>query len=499
MPLRHTSLLLADTISICRWKVTLWCKEEVVRAEVERCLQGISKIDVGTETERDRLLLSNRGEGVVVFFTGEDAEAEAEDLNLLRTLKAANVCLFCIREGDGHGDLGSACRALLAGADYELSLRSACFEDELTAAVEQAASRALASYAEERSLRATMREVGFVGESPQSLALFRDVHAVSGLTGLPVLITGETGTGKELVANAVHKLDARRRGKPLVSLNCAALPEALFESELFGHTRGAFTGADRERPGLLRMAHGGMLFLDEIGELSLTLQAKLLRILQTGMIRSLGSDRETTVDVRLLAATNRDLERMVHEGSFREDLLHRINVLTLKLLPLRERPADVASLVQHCLLKHQNSCRSGTVPEIAPAFLHALETYAMPGNARQLENLVCRALMRWEGRTALSLRDLPEEIWQGLLSPAAADRHAAPQCQPAAPPANKVSGEDDVEPPIWNLKKAMQRAELELVHRAVEAAAGNQSKAARLLGITPRSVYNKLHGQSQHE
>ncbi len=230
---------------------------------------------------------------------------------------------------------------------------------------------------------------GLVGDSPAMRALFAELERVAA-SDVPVLVLGETGTGKELVARALHA-EGRRKGGPFVAVNCAAVAPNLLESELFGHVRGAFTGAVASRPGHFQSAHRGTLFLDEIGELPLPMQPKLLRAVQEGEVRPVGSDRTQKVDVRLVAATNRDLAEGARTGSFREDLFYRLAVLTLRLPPLRERSGDVPLLVA-ALLPRIAVELGRPEAELTPAALALLDRYPWPGNVRQLENELRRAL-----------------------------------------------------------------------------------------------------------
>ena len=227
-----------------------------------------------------------------------------------------------------------------------------------------------------------------VGQSRAIKEVFKAIEAVAS-AGSTVLITGETGTGKELVARALHNLSPRR-GKALIKVNCAALPAGLIESELFGHEKGAFTGAIARKIGRFELAHGGTLFLDEIGDLPLELQPKLLRVLQEGELERIGASRTTTVDVRVVAATNRDLETAVGENRFRSDLYYRLNVFPIRLPPLRERTEDIPLLVRYLMLKY--GPRLGKrITNVSPAVMKMLQTYSWPGNVRELENVIERA------------------------------------------------------------------------------------------------------------
>jgi transcriptional regulator with PAS, ATPase and Fis domain len=331
--------------------------------------------------------------------------------------------------------------------------------------------------------------------------VFRTILRVSPLSDLPILLMGETGTGKELLARAIHQLDPKRRNAPCVALNCGAISPGLAESELFGHRRGAFSGADRDRKGLIRSAEGGILFLDEIGELDDALQAKLLRVLQEHRVLGVGEDQELPVDVRVIAATHRDLDEMVQQRKFRADLFHRLNVLSIHIPPLRDRPADIKPLIEHFLKKYR-SLRPATYLAVGPDFVEALTQAALPGNARQLENLVRRALVHNDDDAGLSLNDLPQELWQQLAeqeksrvaqpeiasirqdtqeSPLNTSREAIPSYV-----VNLLDAND------WSLSRSLQHCERLLLEAALQRTHGNQSQTARVLGITPRSVYNKV-------
>jgi transcriptional regulator with GAF, ATPase, and Fis domain len=422
-------------------------------------------------------------------------------LKVIRHLKQKGFTIISYEEGAQVWPLGVRCRALLAGASWVLDSATAEFthglHDILARCVDAEANRRT----EEETMNGIMRQLGIVGESRSMTSVFRQVLRVSTLSDLPVLITGETGTGKDLLAHAIHQLDRKRRHGPFVALNCGALSPSLAESELFGHRRGAFTGAERERRGLIRAAEGGVLFLDEIGELDDALQVKLLRVLQERRVLGLGEDQEVSVSVRVIAATNRDLETMVQQRKFRADLFHRLSVLAISIPPLRERPADLKPLIEHLVKKHQ-ALRPERSVAVGPDFVEALRQVDLPGNARQVENLVRRALVNKDTDTPLTLHDLPPEIWQQLVdrgeSPAACPEpgSTAENGQPSDPetasPGFSSYLVNLVNANGWSLTQALEYCEKVLLEAALRCHHGNQSQTARLLGITPRSVYSKL-------
>jgi two-component system, NtrC family, response regulator AtoC len=279
-----------------------------------------------------------------------------------------------------------------------------------------------------------------------------------------VLLTGESGTGKEVLARAIHA-ESPRRGEAFVAVNCGALPEPLLESELFGHAKGAFTGADRARRGLFEEADGGTLFLDEIGELPLALQVKLLRVLQEEEIRPVGSSKTRPIDVRVIAATARRLEQMIAQGTFREDLYYRINVVQLVVPPLRERPLDIPLLVDHFFA--QSCTRLGKPLEAVSAdALERLVAYRWPGNVRELENVVERAVILADGNQ-ITPAELPANLVQG--------------------PTPALSGNA-----TFALKAARRAVEADSIRSALRAAGGNRTHAARLLEISHRALLYKL-------
>jgi len=420
----------------------------------------------------------------VVGLTGG---SDGEGLRNIRELKTTGFGIIACGEGFDSWGLKVRCLPLLAGAAHLLDSAAPDFNERLSRALEQMLALERKNREEAQQIKSTMRAMGMVGESAAMMRVFRTVILFSALSDLPVLLTGETGTGKEGLARALHRLDQKRRGGPFLPVNCGAVTPSLAESEFFGHRRGAFTGADRDRKGLIRSAEAGVLFLDEIGELDGPLQAKLLRVLEESRVLGVGEDREVAVSVRVVAATNRDLEKMGQQGSFRADLFHRLNVLSIAVPALRERIDDLAPLIEHFLEKY-SALYLGAPPAISAEFLEALGQVGLPGNVRQLENLVRQTLVRRQGNHPLGLQDLPVELLAELSA-----SEPALQSFDKANPAEIVSDIVGLlEMNKWNLSRLLESCERQAMEVAMRRAYGNQSKAAHLLGITPRSVYNKM-------
>jgi DNA-binding NtrC family response regulator len=296
-----------------------------------------------------------------------------------------------------------------------------------------------------------------------------------------VLITGESGTGKELAARAIHALSPRRSA-PFVAINCAALPETLIESELFGHEKGAFTGALDRRAGCFELAQNGTVLLDEIGDMPMGTQAKLLRVLEDQRVRRLGSKTEIQLDVRVIASTNSPLETAIRESRFREDLYYRLNVFPVPLPPLRDRLDDIPALVG-ALLADMNRKHSIKVTDAAPAVLEALHTHSWPGNVRELRNVIERAAIL-AGEGTIRLEHLPQALQQGGGAGGGALRVSSAVLAPSA-----SGGGNELRIPVGS---TIDHAERALIELTLEHTKNNKTRAAEILGISQKTLFNKL-------
>lgn len=386
-----------------------------------------------------------------------------------------------------HGDVPTARAAFKLGAfDF---IEKPLDLDVFRSLVNRAAEAVLLRH-ESGQLSDLVQHEGFEGivaGSEPMRRILRTVKTVAAST-LPVLVAGESGTGKELIAQAIHRNSARAKGR-FVAVNCAAEAESLLEDHLFGHVRGAFTGAERDREGLFEYASGGTLFLDELGDMPLKMQAKLLRVLESSEVVRLGSNDPRKVDVRIVSATNKDLRAMIAKGAFREDLFFRINGATIAIPPLRERREDIPRIVRHAVARYTDQMlkaagEPGNIPDITDAAMMRLTSYPWPGNVRQLLNVVQSMLVMAMGEQSaerapgqpvvLDLRHIPDDVRTGDPDDA---------------------GETGAEPitPVGSLAGAsLQQIEKRAIRETLRLTAGNREHAARMLGIGERTLYRKL-------
>jgi DNA-binding NtrC family response regulator len=441
-----------------RGSILLVDDEEKILKALGRALRAAGHEVIETTSPRDaQRLLAERAFDVMLV---DNVMPQLNGLDLIRDYVSSTP------EGErpqilmmtAHATVESAIEAMKLGAlDY---LQKPFEIDELLVVVSRAIDhqRLRTEYRYLRSERDEQFDhYGIVGRSRVMEEIIQRAERVAE-TKSTVLITGETGTGKELVARAIHNRSAQR-DMPLIKVNCAAIPESLLESELFGHVRGAFTGAATTKKGKFALADGGTIFLDEIGTMSPALQSKLLRVLQEREFEPLGSERTEKIDVRVIAATNRDLRQMVAEGKFQEDLFYRLNVIPIELPPLRERRDDIPPLVDHFLKKHAQ--RTGRrIERIDDGVLGQLQQYDWPGNVRELENVIERAVVLSTGPviTARAISVLGS----------------------AAPPSSGL--------PSLKLRQNIEWVEKETIRRALESARGIKKDAAELMGISQRAL-----------
>jgi len=373
--------------------------------------------------------------------------------------------------------LDTAIAALNSGADRYV-IKGHSLVDQLRLAVHEV-SESLKWKKEAGYLRRELRRLtgldNIIGQSPNMRAIFDMIQTVAPQTSR-VLITGESGTGKELVARAIHENSIRAQA-PFITINCGAFPETLLESELFGYMKGAFTGANENRQGLFQAAHGGTLFMDEIGNMSLTMQVKLYRVLQEGKVRPIGSTEESDVDVRIIAATNKEFEKEIAEGRFREDLYYRLSVIPIQVPPLRERRDDIPLLARHFLERFRKTMEK-PIEAISPEAMTRLESYDWPGNVRELENTMERAVALETGRE-ISLKVLPDRI-----AGYSGSSIGVPEGQAAGFPVDGV-----------DFEKEIAAAERRYLQAALEKAGGVRTRASEFLKISYRSFrhYAKKH------
>jgi len=361
-----------------------------------------------------------------------------------------------------HGNIESAVEAIKKGA-YDF-LTKPLDVVRLKILLENIAKRA-AVQQEMVILRDKVRRLGTFGKlngsTPKMKSVFKQIQVIAPTTA-SVLITGESGTGKELVAKAIHQ-NSKRKDKSYIAINCGAIPESLLENELFGHEKGAFTGAVSQEGGCFELADGGTIFLDEIGEMSPDMQTKLLRVLENGTFRRIGGKKEIQVDVRVIAATNRNLEELVEEGNFREDLFYRLNVFSIKLPPLRERAEDIPLLAQNFIEEFNLKCDKAVKGQTREA-LNVIKKYSWPGNVRELKNVIERAVIVCSG-DFIDVADLPENL--------TSKAHKAPTVE-------------------FRLGQTIEDVERDFLFHTINYVDGNKTKAAKMLNISLKTLHNKL-------
>jgi DNA-binding NtrC family response regulator len=397
-----------------------------------------------------------------------DVSKEAEFVTIEGLKTASEICLPIVIDNQVEGVLNVESDEIRAFDDGDVVALEALAQQIADVIQMQRKNEAFESLRTEVEHRHRFGDL--FGRSTEMIRIIELIKTVAG-SDLPVLVRGETGTGKELVARALHR-EGGRSGEAFVAVNCAALPESLFEDELFGHEKGAFTGADRQRIGKIELASGGTLFLDEVGEIPYPMQAKLLRAIAEKKITRVGGEREIDVDARIISATNRPQEELESERTFRQDLYFRLNAVQIDIPPLRERVDDIPLLAVHFLQQDSDRYRKD-VNTIDPAVMAQLISYAWPGNVRELENVIGRAVLMSSGRslTSVELRDSqPEEDEARVDLPEGSEHmHLDDVCRQV----------------LGNVERAYLR---DLLIRT----RGNVSEAARKAGVTRRTFYNKL-------
>ncbi|PWC51817.1 sigma-54 dependent transcriptional regulator [Azospirillum sp. TSA6c] len=448
-------LLIEDTVPLAKLYI------EFLRAdahEVVHCTRGGEALDAAAASPPDAVILDLK-------------LPDMDGLEVLQALHArdASVSVVIIT---AHGSIDLAVEAMRLGAfDFIVKPFNA---DRLNLTLRNALERrTLARMVEGyRKDLDRGRFHGFIGSSPEMQAVYRTIESVAA-SRANVFITGESGTGKEVAAQAIHRASPRRDGA-FVALNCAAIPKDLLESEIFGHVKGAFTGASGDRPGAALLADGGTLFLDEICEMPFDLQSKLLRFVQTGTVNPVGSGREERVDVRFVAATNRDPLAEVQAARFREDLYYRLHVIPLALPPLRDRGDDVIEIARSFLfdyVREEGKALAAFTPEVEAR----LRAHDWPGNVRQLQNVI---------RNVVVLNDGPQ-VTLDMLPPMAGPDGSAASCAACGSPSADLPEGDDAVQPLWQVEK-------EMIRKALRLTGDDVPRAALMLEISPSTIYRKL-------
>ena len=470
-------------------RVLLAIEDEVLMGRLRSLLSDLQADVRGVRMTRGFWSRLTRESADMIIVSRDGIPAPLVDSVRLLRQSPEEPALVVIAEESDHE---SRTRLLAAGCEAVLPPQ---VDDELLGEVlATLLERRTAHVSERLNARTPLgapRLSDFVSSSPAMQAFMEVVEQVSG-TDASLLVLGETGVGKERLARAIHA-EGRRSGGPFIPVNCGALPEGLIESELFGHVEGAFTGATRTRRGWFELAHGGTLFLDEIGEMPLHLQVKLLRALQEHEFQAVGSERTIRVDVRIMAASNRNLEAAAEDGSFRRDLFYRLSVITLTLPCLRERTEDIPDLAESYVEQFADTF-GRPVEGIAPAAMESLVAYAWPGNVRELINVIERAVLLCRGLT-IEPEDLPSAIGgRATASPATPGAPAALSFDPLSEAWERRSWQE-----VRN--EALARVERAYLHALLDCVGGRIGVAAARAGLSPRSLYDKMkaHGLRKEE
>jgi nitrogen regulation protein NR(I) len=463
----------------------LAAKEQILVVDDEANLRRV----LAAQLARDgyEVHTSEDGEAALAYLKEHHIDLVITDLRMPR-LGGMDLLRSALREDPSlpvviltaHGTVDTAVEALKTGAfDY---ISKPFDQDEVRMVVRKALRTRSLAYADATHAGTPSApsgtRFGIIGSSKVVADLYALIDRVAA-TPTTVLVTGESGTGKELVARALHEHGGDTE-RPFIKVNCAAIPKDLMESELFGYEKGAFTGAVGSKPGRFELASGGTLFLDEIGEIPLEMQVKLLRVLQEGELERVGGVKTITVDVRLVAATNRDLKKEIAQGTFREDLFYRLNVVPIALKPLRERAGDIPELVGHFIDKFNRRLRKN-VAGVTSEALDLLKAHRWPGNVRELENIMERAILFADG-THIGVAELPPELAGGSLVPSV-PRHTT-----------EIDADDvDLGEGLKEqVRAATARLERDLIHRALMQTGGNVTHAARLLKISRKGLQLKM-------
>jgi DNA-binding NtrC family response regulator len=440
---------------------------ELARKQLQQVLQGDSELHV--ETIGDGMkALEELVKNVYSIVVTDLRMPRLDGMQLIKEIQQRRLPVTVIVT-TGHGTIDEAVQAIRMGA-YDFLTKP--IDVENLKLVMHRALRERALLDEVVQLRAELQShysfQNILSRNPHMHAMFELIKNVAD-TNTTVLIEGETGTGKEQVARAIHESSHVRTG-PLVAVNCAALPETLLESELFGHEKGAFTSAVSQRRGRFELANGGTMFLDEVGDVPATMQAKLLRVLQERRFERVGGTESIEVDVRVIAATNRSLQKLVRHGTFREDLFYRLNVVKIDLPPLRDRPEDIPLLATHFAEKY---CRPNETPkQVSPAAMQVLLSYRWPGNIRELENAIERACVTSRDNL-IEPENLPPEVTN--------------------PPAPKMPFHVDLDRPLPSLlREAAASIEQQYIRKALKKTRGNVGRCARICGLSRRSITAKI-------